>query len=418
MIMAEEEAVTTTPPASETAAPAKISAWAVLALVTGVAGLVLGVGAAALLFLFLVFSPEGPGPNITAVITIVGLALPGAPLAWHALRRLQGRQSPLWQARPWWIVVGGALVVASLLCGQASLSLGLLPNIIPGPAQYLAVLSPAAILLALTAGSWAGFSRLRAWGHLISGAWLAVTVSFVVEVLVIGALAVLGFTILIVAAPAEFEALMQLLETFQATEDFSLLSDWLFKPWVMAGAFVAASMILPAIEEAFKPLGVILMLGRRPTPMAAFLGGVMGGLGFAVVESLSNLSAIQEGWLVLVVARMGTMVMHGLTAGLVGWGWGQVAARRGRGPSAGSGRGALRLAAAYLTAMAIHGLWNAAAVVIALSGLSALGPGVALPQQALLGALTLIGLFVLAVLTLAGVITLGMIGFRLRQLEG
>ncbi len=409
MTMAEEEPILTTTPTSETVAPAKTSAWAVLALVTGVAGLVLGVGAAALLFLILILSPAGPGLDLVAVITIVGLALPGAPLAWHALRRLQGNPPPLWQARPSWVVAGGVLVVASLLCGQMSLSLNLLPNVIPGLAQYLAVLSPAAILLALTAGSWAGFSRLRAWGHLISGAWLAVTVSFVVEVLVIGVLAVLGFMVLIVAAPAEFETLMQLLETIQITQDFSLLSDWLFKPWVMAGVFVTASILLPAIEEVFKPLGVILMLGRRPTPMAAFLGGVMGGLGFAVVESLSNLSATQDGWLVLVVARMGTMVMHGLTAGLVGWGWGQVAARRAR--------GALRLAAVYLAAMAIHGLWNAAAVAIALSSFSALGPGVALPQQAILGVLTMIGLLVLVGLTLAGVAGLMVIGFRLRQVK-
>ncbi len=79
--------------------------------------------------------------------------------------------------------------------------------------------------------------------------------------------------------------------------------------------------------------------------------------------------------------------------------------------------GALRLAAAYLTAMAVHGLWNAAAVAIALSGLSALGPGVALPQQAMLGVLTIIGLFVLVGLTLAGVAGLVVIGSRLRKVE-
>ncbi|MEK7328731.1 MAG: hypothetical protein AAB217_26090, partial [Chloroflexota bacterium] len=301
--MTQEEAVATTPPTSETVAPAKTSAWAVLALVTGLSGLVLGVGAAAVLLLILILRTAGSGPGVVTVVTILGLALLGAPLTWHAMRRLQGNPPPPWQARPSWIVAGGVLVVASLLCGQASLSLDLLPDLVLGPAQYLAVLSPAAILLALTAGGWAGFSRLRAWGHLISGAWLAVAVSFVAEVIVIGVLAVLGLTLLIAIAPAEFEALLQRLQTFQVTGNFDLLSDWLFKPWVMAGAFVTASIALPAIEEALKPLGVILMLGRRPTPMAAFLGGMMGGLGFAVVESLTNLSATQEGWLGLVVAR-------------------------------------------------------------------------------------------------------------------
>ena len=407
--MTEEESMTTTASTSETAAPTKISAWAVLALVTGVAGLVLGVGAAAVLSIFMILSPERSGLNVVAVITIIGLALPGAPLAWHAWSRLRGNPPLAWQARPSWVMAGGALVAASLLCGQVSLSLDLLPDLVLGPAQYLAVLSPAAILLALTAGGWAGFSRLRAWGHLISGAWLAVVLSFVAEVIVIGVLAVLGFTVLIVTAPAEFEALMQLLETFQVTGNFSLLSDWLFKPWVMAGVFVTASIALPAIEEALKPLGVILMLGRRPTPMAAFLGGMMGGLGFAVVESLTNLSATQEGWLALVVARMGTMVMHGLTAGLVGWGWGQVAAHRAR--------GALRLAAAYLMAVTIHGLWNAAAVIIAFGSLSVLGQSAALPQQASWGVLMALGLIVLVGLTLAAVAGLMVIGSRLRKME-
>jgi RsiW-degrading membrane proteinase PrsW (M82 family) len=410
--MTQEETVATTPPTSEAAQPnagKTASAWTVLALVTGVAGLVLGVGAAALVSLILILSPEGPGPGVVTVVTILGLALLGAPLAWHAWSRLRGNPPLAWQARPSWIVAGGVLIAASLLCGQASLSLNLLPTLIPGLAQYLAVLSPAAILLALTAGSWAGFSALRAWGHLISGAWLAVVLSFVAEVIVIGVLAVLGLAVLITLAPAEFEVLLQRLQTFQTTENFDLLSDWLFTPWMIAGVLVTASIALPAIEEALKPLGVILMLGRRPTPMAAFLGGMMGGLGFAVVESLTNLSATQDGWLGLVVARIGTMVMHGLTAGLVGWGWGQVAVHRAR--------GALRLAAAYLTAVTIHGLWNAAAVIIAFGSLSVLGQSTTIPQQAIWGVLMALGLIVLVGLTLAAVAGLMVIGSRLRQVE-
>ena len=65
--------------------------------------------------------------------------------------------------------------------------------------------------------------------------------------------------------------------------------------------------------------------------------------------------------------------------------------------------------------MTIHGLWNAAAVVIALSSFSAMEPGVALPRQAILGVLTMIGLVVLVSLTLAGVAGLIVIGSWLRK---
>ncbi|MBI3244497.1 MAG: PrsW family intramembrane metalloprotease, partial [Chloroflexi bacterium] len=389
------------------AAKPKTTAWEVLALVLGLSGLVGGVGLAALVALALSLTPNRQGLDLVAVVTIFGLGLLGGPLVWEAAQALRGRASFIWQANLRWLMVGGLLVVASLACGQASLSLNLAPDVLIGLAQYFAVLGAAAFLLALTAGGWAGFSRLRAWGHFISGAWLAIVIAFAAEVILIGLLAVAGLSLLSVVAPDEFDQLLGLFRAVQLTGDLERLSEFVLKPWVIVSTLVVAAGLLPALEELIKPLGVILMLRRRPTPMAAFLGGVLGGLGFAVVESLANLGATREGWLALVTARMGTMIMHGLTAGLVGWGWGQLAATRKP----------WRLLVSYLAAVAIHGLWNGAVVAVSFGSLPLLTPGVDVMQQIVPGLLVAVSALIVLGLVLGGLAALGMIGYRLRKAE-
>jgi len=381
------------------------SAWEVLALVLGLGGMAAGVGLAAVVALVLSLSPAGQGLDLVAAVTILGLGLLGAPLAWQAGQALRGRPPLAWQPGTRWLIVGGVVVVASLLGGQVSLSLNFAPGVLIGAAQYLALLGAVAMLVGLIAGGWDGFSRLRAWGHFISGAWLGVIIAFIAEVVVIGVLAVAGVALLAVLAPDEFERLTRLFRTFQQTLDLDQLMSLALQPWAIVMIVIVGSGLLPAIEELLKPLGVMLMLRRRPTPMAAFLGGALGGVGFAVVESLSNLSTIQEGWLALVVARIGTTIMHGLTAGLVGWGWGQLAATRKP----------WRLVASYLTAVAIHGLWNGAVIAVSFGSVSLMSPETDALQKALLVSLMLVSVAILIGLTLGGLATLGVIGYRLRK---
>ena len=70
-------------------------------------------------------------------------------------------------------------------------------------------------------------------------------------------------------------------------------------------------------------------------------------MGYAVFESLA-LTSSGEGWATLMTARIGTSVLHILTAGMTGWALAQ--AWR-------SGRYSL-LAATYLGAVAIHSILN------------------------------------------------------------
>ncbi len=337
---------------------AAFSPWTVFALIGGLTVPVITWVLSAILVIFdLAGELEVEAlPLVVSVVLAVGMF--GFPFAWHAWQRLRGCTPIPWRARLGWVGVGGAVGVALLLGGQLAVRFNLAPEFVLGMFQPFIFIAASAGLLAMTLGGWAGMSRLQAWGHLLSGGWLAVFLSFVAEVVGAVFIAVIVFAALSVVAPDQAQQIMNLARSVSASRDVdpkSILS-LVFQPWAIGLLFLGAAVGVPLLEEFFKSVGVMLLLRRRPGPMAAFAGGVMGGVGFAVVESLSNLSGVSEAWAVLVLARMGTLVMHSFTTGLVGWGWGEAARRR-----------PVRLLAAYGGAVATHGFWNALAVMVALS---------------------------------------------------
>jgi hypothetical protein len=374
-------------------------------------GSVLCFGLAALLGVLALFNVDSPRLGALPAFAFGGVGALGLPLIWYALQRLRGRPPHAWKAGRLSLLLGLLILTVSIGAGQASLNYDLAPEIVIGVAQFFAVLASAAVVLALTALGWGHFTQLRAWGHFLSGAWLAVGAAFFAEVVAVAILAVVGVTLLTFFAPAEIRELGRLARMFQATENPEVLSALIYKPWVVAGVLLTVSVLLPLLEELLKPVGVLLTLRRRPGPMAAFLGGALGGVGFAVTESLLNLSTRQEAWAVLIVARVGTTVMHALTTGLVGWGLGQVMATRRP----------WRLLGAYSGAVMIHGLWNAGAVGLALGGGALLDQAEVnnwlLPQNLLLAGVVAISGLMLLGLVAAGAAALAILGFRLRQQE-
>jgi RsiW-degrading membrane proteinase PrsW (M82 family) len=191
---------------------------------------------------------------------------------------------------------------------------------------------------------------------LAGGGSFGVGLSLVTEGVVGFALAVIVAAV-IMMIPGGGEQVSTLVNNLQDSDwlmDFTNLLELLLKPVVAISVLGMFTIPVPLIEEACKTL-VIGIAARwvRPNPARAFLWGVAGGAGFALVENLFN-GALggAEGWAPGALARFGATVMHCVTGGLVGWGWGQLwTARR-----------PLRLLGAYTAAVAIHGLWNAAAV--------------------------------------------------------
>lgn len=394
--------------------PRPQSAWVILALVGGIAGVAVSCFTLTLIpFAFLqpaaLRSINAASAATISFISISGVGLIGAPLAWHALRRMRRDGIEMWRSDWFWVVVSGIVILLALIAGQLILFLKWFTGII-GVLQYMATMLAALMVLSITVGSWAKLSKLRVWGHLASGAWMAVPAAFIIEVVIAVVVAISVAMALASFSPSEFSQLQRLFQLYQRTRNLTLFSTWAAKPWVIALGFLMLSLVLPTVEELLKPLGIVFMLKRKPTPMESFVGGMLGGLGFAAVETLSNLTAIGDVWLITILARFGTMVMHGLTAGMVGWGWGQLAASRS----------AWNLIRSFLGAVILHGIWNASVVTIVLISLR-FGSNLRALQNvgtsAVLFVLLGFSVLVLIGLSLGGFAALWGVGTRLRKSE-
>jgi hypothetical protein len=149
-------------------------------------------------------------------------------------------------------------------------------------------------------------------------------------------------------------------------------------------------VLVPLIEETFKPIGVWFLAGQKITPAQGFGFGVLSGAGFGLFENLGNTSSGGETWALLAATRISTLLLHCFTAGLVGWAL----------ASAWSQRRYLRLGVAYAIAILIHGSWNAMAVlssILSLKGVTNVYIPTTLQQ---IGTFSTIGIVVLGALVL------------------
>lgn len=391
----------------EDGAPVAGVGCATLVLILSAVGVAVGLSAAALSALLAVVGPQTAGLD-SAAAALAAVALLGLPLGWQAWLRLRGVAQPPWRTRRWWIGVALLAAPASLLIGHLLSNARGLPTVLREPWLWLTLVTFAAALLALTTDGWSGLSRLRVWGHLVSGGWAATTLAMGLTVLAVAGMLVIGVTLLAALAPEELRELMRLARNPSALADTTRLMAWATRPYVIAGAMLLAAVVVPLIEELVKPVGVWALWSCRPTPMAAFVGGALGGLGFALVEALLNSASVgRDQWAGFVVGRLATTVMHVWASALTGWGIGQLFAGKW-------GRAIL----AYLGAVLVHGLWNGNVIVASLSATLLLtGAGAGAWKQITLGATVGLAAGMLVGLALSSIFTLLLVGRWLRDQE-
>ncbi len=327
---------------------------------------------------------------------VIGMCL-GLPLAWQAVAGLRGKTSKRFVLSAAWGLGLIILYLAALAGGQTVLSLKLAPAMTLPPFHILALALPPLLCLggAVALAKEPQFTWRRLWGGL-GGALGAVGLSFVIELtlLVLGLVAVV---IILGASPDWVEQLRQSQLAPGGLADSPLVRSLIRNPLVIFTLLVSFSFAVPLIEETAKSLVPALAgVWQRPSVTQIFLLGVAGGAGFAVIEGLLNGGLSTEGWASVALLRIGASAMHCLTAGLTGWGWGQVWTRRRW----------LHLLPAYVVATALHGMWNAVSIGMAVMGV-ALGPGTL--QSALVAG----ALGVLILLTLGETVALMAIAKRL-----
>ena len=337
---------------------------------------------------------------------IIGLLL--VPSAVYSLLRLMGRRPTRLAPTPRWLrptLLIFALPVP-LLAGWWISQQGAPLQLILPIFHFLAIGIPILWLSNLAVRGLPLGSPQRAWGLLGSGSALAPLLILVAEIF-----ALLGgatvWSVWISGQPGVLDELSILVERLRQAGNSPqliahILSPYLQDPLVIFSAFTFTAVIVPLIEEAIKPLGVWFLAGSRLTPAEGFTAGILCGAGYALVESLILSVDGGEQWVSLVFARIGTAVVHPLTSGLTGWAL-AYAWRENR---------YLRLGAAYLGAVLLHGLWNGLTMLILITDLSQpfdqLGQGL-LSQASQLAPYGLVGL------AIAGLVALLWINVRLRR---
>jgi hypothetical protein len=243
------------------------------------------------------------------------------------------------------------------------------------------------------------------WGMLSAGMLGGTFLSLLFEILG-GILLLAGIIVLVMINPVlqgEFSQLASRLANIGSDMDalMRILTPYLTRPAVIITMVFSISVAVPLMEEALKPIGLWFISRKELTPAQGFMGGVISGAGFALIESLLNTARLlDESWIIVSSLRFGTTLIHMLASGLVGWGL----------ASAWSQRKYLRLAGAYLAAVLLHGIWNGFAILFAVSQIS---PGHTPEFLSNAGKIAMWGLGVWTVMAL---IVLLIMNFRLRTI--
>lgn len=255
---------------------------------------------------------------------------------------------------------GGALLVGSQISEVKAVDWLLLP-VLTVPAVVL----PLAILLAFGTRQLPLGTRWQTWNVLGLGMTLAPFIMFTLEIVV----GIVIFVIVVVyamanpALEAEMQRLSEQMLTFGLNSQAALdrVAPFLTSPGVIAVTLIYLAVLVPMIEEIFKPLGVWLLAGKLESRAQGFTLGALSGAGYAIFETI-NTSGQVAGWASLLFMRMGTGWLHITTSALMGaaivTAWHE--------------RRYVRLLGTYFLAVLLHGLWNALAVFFTFSNLAEL----------------------------------------------
>lgn len=307
-------------------------------------------------------------PQVVAMLIYAGgltaCALLLVPSAYYSLRRMSGR--PIMQQphlprffRPSILILflPVVLLLGYWVSSRQQISWFILPFL-----HVLAIGLPILFILYLAGRGLPAGSPQRLWGVLGSGLTLGPALIMTLETIALIVFVIIGFVFLF-SQPDLIEQVNSLAQAVQQgsmTEQDLLraLLPWAAKPGLLLAVILFASVIVPLIEEAFKPIGVWLLAGAKLSPAAGFYAGALCGAGFAFFESLA-LGGSSSEWTLAVVSRIGAGVIHIFNSALMGWAL-VLAWRKRR---------YLNLALTYLVVVAVHGAWNGLAILSAFEAL-------------------------------------------------
>ena len=248
------------------------------------------------------------------------------------------------------LATGIAILIGSPISSMDSINWILLPLLtIP------AVTLPIWLLLGLSTRKLPFGARWQMWNVLGLGMTLGPFILITLEtaVIIIGFIGVIAFIFMQPELSSEFERLANQIVLLGPNSEkaIDLLAPYLTRPGVIIGALAYFALIIPAIEEIFKPIGVWLFAGKLESPAQGFALGALSGAAFALTETFGVSGQTSE-WGILLLTRIGTGILHITTSALMGaaivLAWRE--------------RRYLQFLGNYILVIALHSLWNALAI--------------------------------------------------------
>lgn len=307
---------------------------------------------------------------ILSLAWLAGLgALVSLPPLGLAARRLAGKPLPppqqssaspqtalrlmlLWPM----VMLAGYLAAATPAAEAALAALGLLGLALPLAAAY------AWLLRGLRPDS-----AQRAWGAFSFGYGPGLIIILVLESIFV-LIGLVGGAFMLSLSPQWMERLMEIASKAADPTTLDLpgltrqAQELLANPALQAIGMFFVAFLMPLVEELFKPLAVWGVLKRGLSARSGFQLGMLSGAVFGFIESGVAISQFNTpiGWTSGVVLRAATAILHLMLSALVGYGIGAAVER-------GSGRFFFKTLTA---SVGLHGLWNAAAIVVGFNELT------------------------------------------------
>ena len=296
---------------------------------------------------------------------------------WFVLQKTMGRDQadqPLkFPFAGWQIIAGINVVIFAAVIGgiTAYTEIAWLNWIILPALTILVIVPPIWMLFGIGTNGIDLGPRWRFFSVLGLGMTVGPILMIILEIILLVVIILAGFIYLAVQKPDLFQEIINLTQQLQneTNPDFILNS---VAPYVANSAVIATllgyiAFLVPMIEELLKPLAVWIFAKKIESPAQGFAMGMLSGGAFALLESLNASGDGSVSWPVIVSIRAGTSLLHMTASGLVGWGI----------VSAFQEKKAGRFFAAYFSAVAIHGVWNACAVG---AGISTIGELIGKPE--------------------------------------
>ncbi|RPI89334.1 MAG: PrsW family intramembrane metalloprotease [Chloroflexi bacterium] len=279
------------------------------------------------------------------------------------LQRPSADQNVTIPSPAWLIALSVIVAAASILIGYQISEIEPVAWILLPILTIPAIVLPLGVLLAFGIRKLPFGRRWQTWSVLGLAMSLAPLMLFIIETLV----AIVIFFVIIVYVMAQPELASQLEELSQqimilgpdSEVILDLLSPYLTNPAVIVTALIYMAVLVPAVEEIFKPLGVWLFAGKLESRAQGFALGALSGAGYALIETIGVSGQTTE-WATLLFTRIGTGLLHITTSALMG----------GAIFLAWHERRYLRFIGIYFLAILLHGLWNTAAILFTFSSVA------------------------------------------------